>query len=439
MIKQWIDKLTYGMAGCALFFFAIASLFWLTQKHKIEEIKPMQEKVSLPKGPFEQPKEAYAQIAPPVLTLKFSPIRLQLPDLSKILAYYGRNERPDADPETVLMHFSLKGSRDIISIPANAKLFLIYDREEPRSPYHFSENNAPTSLWITARPKDAEAELHVFLTDEQGQMIQKPKSNAKFTIKPRPFSRAGAISQWKIEGNRVDGTLLARQKARWYGKDLFLEAHGGEEFQSVQDKHRIDFNGENAAYSIFVNIGDTLIWNGKRWEIIAPGEKSRKSPLLVVKKVDDRIMNFELWNTEGKIRIPLNLIRSTERWMPQNVIKSFKFVGARTRTQFAFEINGKRMLISPQDWLLYQDGVWVKLDSPEEIDAYVDRRLVGPLFVFEEIGKDEDGNTVLIGTLYSATRSAKERLKLAIQQSGTITAIKDSEEEQEDEDWDDED
>ncbi|MCP5507977.1 MAG: hypothetical protein H7A37_06730 [Chlamydiales bacterium] len=44
---------------------------------------------------------------------------------------------------------------------------------------------------------------------------------------------------------RVDGTLLARQRARWYGPDMFLKRHGGDEFKDVSGKRRIDF-GEKA-------------------------------------------------------------------------------------------------------------------------------------------------------------------------------------------------
>jgi len=62
-------------------------------------------------------------------------------------------------------------------------------------------------------------------------------------------------------------------------------------------------------------------------------------PLLVVKKVDERLMTFEVWDSEGKTKIALNLLKSSEPPPPVQLLQSFKFVSSRTRSQFVFEIN----------------------------------------------------------------------------------------------------
>jgi len=73
------------------------------------------------------------------------------------------------------------------------------------------------------------------------------------------------------------------------------------------------------------------------------------------------------------------------------------------------------MLLSPHDWLLLTESTWKKLQTPEEIDAYVERRTVGPLFVFDQIERRDD-RQVIIGSLYNSSRTEKVVIELSLQQ-----------------------
>ena len=194
-------------------------------------------------------------------------------------------------------------------------------------------------------------------------------------------------------------------------------------------KHRIDFGENDDLYSVFVKPDDCLIWNENRWKVVLPGEKSLGLPLLVVKKIDERLMIFELWDVEGKGKILLNLLKSTEPWGVQNtqgLQHVFKFVGARTRTQCVFEINRERVMLRPSDWLLLTPKGWKKLTTTEEIDNYVKRKLTGTLFVFEGISR-KDERQILNGTLYSPARHESQPVELALQAKGAKSSTKDKE------------
>src|SRR5690606_9942037 len=125
-------------------------------------------------------------------------------------------------------------------------------------------------------------------------------------------------------------------------------------------------------YSIYLGEGDGAAWIGGKWKQVSAGEDTQKYPLLVLSKVEDRLLKFDLWDVGGKGKVSLNVIKSTETAAPRNLEKEFKFVGARTRSQLMFEVKGERILISPKDWYLFTEGKWVKLSTPEQIDAYVD-------------------------------------------------------------------
>jgi hypothetical protein len=146
------------------------------------------------------------------------------------------------------------------------------------------------------------------------------------------------------------------------------------------------------------------------------------------------MITFDLWDAEGKNKVTLNLLKSNEQWSPQNLQKDFKFVAARTRSQYVFEINGERVLLRPQDWLVATENGWKKLSTAEEIDDYVNRKVVGPMFVFDGIVKKEDCQ-VLTGTVFSQNRSEMETIELAVPQAcknATVINIPDKKPEIED-------
>jgi hypothetical protein len=414
MIKNWLTWIYLGLLSLSVLLILFGFAINLSRPNEIPigEIAP--EKTTLPKGGFRLEQQAYDELGPPLMGLKFSPMTLQLPDLRNYLVYYGRNERPDASEEQSMLHFSFVGSKEIASIAPEKPLYLVYDKDQPRVKYRFSPGNAVTSFWFEAVPESGESSINMAMKNEAGEIIRKPEQHAQFKLKEKQFSRFGT-DRWELGKWKVDGTLLARQRARWYGQDLFLERHGGDEYKNLKEKQRIDFGQDEETYSVFIGAGNALAWKNDRWEEVQPGVETQKYPLLVVEKIDERLMKLALWDVDGTAKVSLNLIKSSETTPPLDIPKTFKFVGARTRSQLMFEVNDVRMIISPKDWLLLTEGKWIKLATPEEIDAFVERKISGPLFVVDEIAKEE-GRQILMGTLFNATRTEMKSVEIPLQQ-----------------------
>lgn len=416
MVGRWLVWLNCIIGVLIVLLLAGTAMMRLQRPKEIRCSDPISKHCGLPKGAFAREPEAYTAIASSLLELQSVPPSLQLPDLRQHLIYYGKNGRPDAHTIHTFLHFSLSGNKTVVSIAPGERLYLLYDKKSAPSHYVFSPTNQETSLWIEAVPQDNEAFVKVFMKTDKGELIVEPEQYAQFKLPEKEFIRyAGAA--WEIGAWRVDGTLLARQRARWFGGDCFLEKHGGEDYQHVVGKQRIDFGENEDLYSVFVGIGDCLIWNGKQWQAVSPGEDSLKHPLLMIKKIDERLMSFELWDVEGKGKVVLNLLKSTEPWTAHHahtIQNTFKFVGARTRTQCVFEINHERMLVSPADWLLFTPKGWKKLETEEDIDHYVKRKLSGMLFVFGGLARKED-RQVMLGTLYNPSRSDFQEVEIPIQ------------------------
>lgn len=409
----WITWANWAVALLTAALFVIAAFLWLENvppRSAATTLPP----VAVPKNPFELLPQAYDAIGPPVLSLQFSPMTPQLPDLRRYIAYHGKNGRPDVQQDQAHLHFSSGGQKNFASVLPHERLYLTFDKSVNPPQYNFSPNNAPTSLWFTAHAEGNQAIFDVFAIDERGNRITSPPTNLQFAVAERELARAANSAVWELDGQRVDATLFVRQKARWFGSDRFLTEHGGAEFADQADKQRIDFGDGDAAYSVYLGPHDVLIWKDKRWQAVAPGEASRAFPLIVVKKIDDRIMSLELWDTEGRTKVAINLLKSAEAWNTQIIQQAFVYEGARTRRQFIFEINGERVFLSPNDWLLLSAEGWKNLKDPKQIDDYVHRRITGTLFVFLGIERHE-GKQLLIGELYSPARSDMQKIELVVQ------------------------
>lgn len=426
MIKQWLSWIAWGIGGVAALLVVAALLFILMRPEEVVLANPAASKRKIPTGAFTMPQQSYDAIGKAICDLKFSPLTMQVPDLRHHLVYYGKNGRPDSQTDHPVLHFGFSGNPNIASLVTGERLYLLFDKKKSPAQYVCSSQNTPTPLWIEATPQGNEAHIKVSLQNENGEVIREPSTHAQLTLPEKDGPRTG-LKNWEIGKWRVDGGLLARQKARWMGLDLFLERHGGEEYQSVQGKHRIDFTDEDNTYSVFVGLNDSLVWQDGKWSSIKPGSDTLKLPLMVVKKIDERVMTFELWDIGGKNKIVLNLIKMHEAWMPRNVQESFHFLGARTRSQYIFEIDEERMLISPQDWLLQTDEGWIKLTDAKEIDDFVERKVTGVLFVFDGVARQE-GRQMLKGVMFNASRTEMQEVEIAVQK-GAAAPYKASDEE----------
>ncbi len=416
---NWING---ALVGVILLLLVSALLFQFMRPSSIEVVEKASEIPKLPKGAFTLKTEDYQAIGPPFLTLKFSPMALQVPDLKRYLIYYGKNDRPDADPANQKMNFGFLGVKGSVSALANQPIYIMYDKNDPKVKYKFSPGNAVTTLWFEAKlMPNGDVSISASMRNEAGEVVHEPPANAEFILKPRSQVRSDTEDK-RLGEFRIDGTLLSRQGAKWYGIDKFMERHGGEEYKEMATKQRIDFGTPGNAYSVYVGPDTVLAWIDGKWKEVKPGKDSVKYVILTVNKIEDRIMKLDLWDVDGD-KTSINLIKSMETWVPDTIQKEFVFIGARTRSQFLFEINKERMTLSPLDWLIKTDKGWKKLTTAQDIDDYVERKISGPMFVFDGVEK-RDGKQVLLGTLFNKARTEMKTVEIPMQQGATLTEPK---------------
>lgn len=419
MTTKWLTNLNLGLLVLVGALLIGAFGFFITRPSTTPPESRAKAEGTEPKNAFRLKDQAYQAIGNSALSLSFSPLSAQLPDLRRHLVFYGKNGRPDAIETAQALYFAFTGNKTPSSLSPGERLYILYDKHLNPPQYLFSPNNGKTPLWIEAEQKGNQALVKVSMLDEEGDVVRTPHAYADFSLPEKEFTKVGN-STWEIGKWRVDGTLLARQKARWYGIDRFIEEHGGEEYKDWMNKQRIDIGEGEDVYSLYVGAGDCMVWKDDHWEVTKPGNQTLGYSLLCVKKVDERVLNLELWDVGGKGKISLNLVKSNEQWVPKNLEEGFKFLGARTRSQFIFDIQNERTFLSPHDWLVFTDGEWVKLTTPQQIDDYVQRKMVGPLFIFEGIEKHDD-KQVITGALFNSSRTEMVPVELQLQPTAPLT------------------
>jgi hypothetical protein len=416
------------LMGVAWIPFALgAAALWVSPV-PVPEWRPSEsESKRVPKGGFEQLDSAYAAIADGPIHIEFNPPSEQIPDLRPILQFFGKDSRPDSADEEQTLHLSVRGvgrSRETASILPGQKMYLKYDGNYSLSPQ-------PTSLWIEATVEGDDARVTVFLRGTQEDLVSRPEAHRSFLIKGTKAPRTG-LRKWELNGVRVDGSFLARQRVRWYGQDVFLEEHGGDEYADAVERQRLQIGTGDDLYIRYTSPSEALIWKDGQWQSAELGPETRDYPLLHMNQADDKLLRFELWDAEGGIHVPMNVVRSMDIWKFPGRHK-VRFVGARTRSQWILDLDGDRMVVGPDEWLLYTDEKWMKLDTISKIDAYVDGALSGELMICEGLAKRDDGQQVFVTRVYNATRSAIKAVELSTQAEG-VKVFKPEESSDEDED-----
>ena len=371
--------------------------------------------LSLQPAGFSLEPEAYQSWEEGILRLDMELPKAQIPDLRDILLYGGINQRPDSmsSEGKLCAYFLLKGDDQVIELREGEAQYLTWLLEDSQVMFRFSPDNAPSSFYMEAQMSEDKASISFTLLDELGNSVASDSEFAHIEVSKQSIELNNRLKDWKLDGYRVDGGLLARQRARWYGEDLFLQLHGGEEFHSITPKQKIEFQLDGRAYSIYASEDDCFIWKESQWHAVSSRKASQGLPLLKMTKVEDKLLHFTLWDPFGVHETHLNLIRSQEPWKPDTLFRQLSYLGDRTRSQFILDLEGKRWIIGSEDWLLRQGEEWVKLDSVEEIDAFVSQEIKGPLVIIKGRERLDKGGTVLDAEIFSPSRSIYYKIYIA--------------------------
>lgn len=358
---------------------------------------------------------------------------VRLPDLRSLILYYGSNDRPDRSLSKRRLQFGMRGIPAVNSVVVGEKVFFKYDTKSNK--WVISERTTP--LTAAFSPLDQNASVTVEFRDEKGVSVTTPSEFHTFTLTPSPTPPSSAQShQWFIGSLSVDNALLDHQGAIWWGQDEVVQAFGGEEMAREKQRQRVQFGTGDDAYVIWVGEGDCFVFDEDQWRAEELGKETVGKPLLKAKSIDTRAIHFQLWNPEGTAHHSIDLLHREAQG--EIKIPEIKMIGARSKNHWIAEIQGKRLTLSPDDWVLLKQDGFVQINDEHILDDYLQGRLCGNLLAFSGIEK-VSGELCLIGTFFDTTRTRQAPFAISLYRSWDKKDQRDKKSSSDDDDSDDDD
>jgi hypothetical protein len=258
-------------------------------------------------------------------------------------------------------------------------------------------------------------EVLVELEGDDGTPVTTPQELHRFTINQTPLPpSANTFQEWTIGIWRAEPTILEKQGALWYGRDLVIESLGGENYAFEAKRERVQFGIESDAYVLWVGEGDSFVFEEDRWRRVTLGPESIGKSLLRVKNIDQRSITFDLWNDDGSSHVIAALMRRSDTFDAK--MPPMRLVGALSKKRWIAEIQGKRIVLAPDDWIVLTSNGYTRIDSPEQLDAYIEGRLSGGLLAFSGIEKIQ-GESCLVGSFFNSSRSQQDSIAVSLYKS----------------------
>lgn len=323
--------------------------------------------------------------------------------LMRELVVLGKNTRPDAKLQDTQILLGLCSAGQHCSIKSETPIFLDITLNDLGKIEAIQFAKQPTEFWITSHDLDARSLL-----------IEVGDSPLFADVEKKQFALEIPSCKQPQEGHAA---LCALQSARFIGYDAFFRIYAEKEhYRTLAQRQRVEFTGPEGSYILFLQPGDTLSWQEGKWQKgIDPN-----AMLSSIEQMGEQDMAFRVWDESGfhctEVKVQKKRI---EESLPR--IENF-LSGARrrTKTQVTALLGGKRVILKPGDWFIQTKNGWRNLHSLADIEAYLDYKLTGVLFVFDEIQTAADGKPVLVGHLFNETRTMTDIFVVAVYQDSAL-------------------
>ena len=190
--------------------------------------------------------------------------------------------------------------------------------------------------------------------------------------------------------------LLA--EAHWWGRDLFREGDGGERLEIMPNEF------------LELKEGDWLVWKNQKWEKSAAPEQDL--PIAHIQSLCGKALVLEGWDSDGHIRVSLGAAVSPS--FKTRGEDLFSAIRIRSEKQISCILEKQCMVLKTGDWVLKTGGRWKILRKKEERDAFVNGKLSGEMFIFEQI-LQKQGQKVIQGRLFNQGRTQVVAIEMMAQ------------------------
>lgn len=195
-------------------------------------------------------------------------------------------------------------------------------------------------------------------------------------------------------------------EARWLGRDQFRA-----QYEMASLGERVEVGTE----FFELNEGDWLVWKDKSWQKYQAAEKGY--PIAHIQSLTGKGLVLEGWDLEGYVRLSL-----ASAPLPPFKMKGeelFSAIRIRSEKQISCMLEKQCMVLKAGDWVLKANGRWKILRKEQERAAYLNEKLYGELFVFDQI-QARQGQKMIQGRLFNPGRTQSCAIELPAQSARKV-------------------
>lgn len=223
------------------------------------------------------------------------------------------------------------------------------------------------------------------------------------------------LSNQKPLDQEINASIFTRLGTVWRGKDLFLFYHGGQEHQKLAQMQRLEFSKPENYIHYLGHQMDMIFKEGHWIPASYINSSSKDYPLLRLEEISPERLDFSLWPVGGYEEFKISLHRNKEKWDELELVKGLSLKGVRAEDEAVIQLSGQRWPVKRNDWLLYKDGKWQRINTIRMIDQYVSGEICGSLLVIQSIEKNSTGSWQVLARIYSPSRTLIKDISISYQ------------------------
>ncbi|NDD58861.1 MAG: hypothetical protein EBZ47_06380, partial [Chlamydiae bacterium] len=334
------------------------------------------------------------------------------PDLSKEIILLAKSSRPDSDSKDKILLLSTRGSTEPLKISSGQQVFLECQTTSAGEPkYNFT--NIRTPLWI--RPvENTIGDLQL----EVGYFAASVK-NEGFHQEVDTLNLASIIEN-KSKHSTLQDYLLSLRQLKWWGNDCLIRQYGGNDYQDMERKQKLEIFTEGSPEVYYVEQGDFLQWQNGQWHKVVLEESHPELPLAKIKDLSSKNLEIEAWDPTGFYSEILKFtLQSPIKPSQKNDLASSS-ARLRSSTQVSLTLGKRRLILKEGDWLLKMGKTWRNLRRSKDIDDCIFHKIRGELFIFDNIEKQQ-GKLFMKGHLFDEMRTGSIPVSIPISTESTTS------------------
>lgn len=248
---------------------------------------------------------------------------------------------------------------------------------------HFSSGDS--LFFVELSPSEEKVLGKWFVESEEKKILE--SGSFLLEVKEAPLQYAQELA----EGSAF--RVLA--EAKWLGKDLLLG-----------NVERIELSPNEF---VEVKEGEWLVWKDGKW-----GDgREKDSPVVRLISSSEKGLLFEGWGAEEYVRFLVAAHSSAFKVRGEDLFSSLRI---RSEKQISCILEKQCLVLKVGDWVLKTGGRWKILRRKEERNAFLHGKLLGELFIFEQIFQKQ-GQKMIRGRLLNVSRTQEIPIDLSAQSS----------------------